>query len=64
MASPLKALPSIYEPGKLPTNTTITAQYAAVAENNSYVLDDVKQQSADENIAVKAAMIHSLIGTA
>jgi hypothetical protein len=56
--------PSTYEAGKLPTNTTMTAQYAAVAENNSYVLDDVKQQSADENIAVKPAMIHSLIGTA
>jgi hypothetical protein len=42
----------------------MTAQYAAVAENNSYVLDDVKQQSTDENIAVKPAMIHSLIGTA
>ena len=63
-------------PGRLPTNTTITAQnlatlsdcivestrvsYVAVAENNSYFRDSVKEQSDMEKIPVEMVTIHIL----
>lgn len=53
-----------YSLGKLPTKTTMTAQYAAVAEKISQLRDDVNQQSAEEKTPVKAAMTQSRVGTA
>lgn len=47
-----------------PTNTTITAQYAAVAENISWLRECVNQDRAEEKTMVKAVITHSLDGIA